>query len=47
MQFFEIIFDEFISKYDRLAYFLRKSFELDIIDKEVEFFKKAKENSNL
>lgn len=45
MQFFEITFDEFISKYDRLAYLLKKSFELDIIDKEAEYFSKKQKKT--
>ncbi|MEX2192498.1 MAG: N-6 DNA methylase [Nitrosarchaeum sp.] len=45
MQFFEIVFDEFISKYDRLAYLLKKSFELDIIDKEAEYFSKKQKKT--
>ncbi|MCE9653237.1 MAG: N-6 DNA methylase [Nitrosarchaeum sp.] len=45
MQFFEITFEEFISKYDRLAYLLKKSFELDIIDKEAEYFSKKQKKT--
>jgi len=45
MQFFELSYDEFISKYERLAYLLKKSFELDILDKEAEFFSKKQKKT--